>query len=117
VVKDLYKSRWHVELDLRFIKTTLGMETLSCNTPEMAIKEFWVYLLAYNLIRLLPAAAWLFGSALPCRHTPPEVTPDTGLLSRYGRTPSPRPVVPAWHTDFRRDKLTASCLDAQPLCR
>ena len=65
VVKDLYKSRWHVELDLRFIKTTLGMETLSCKTPEMATKEFWVYLLAYNLIRLLMAQSALLADCLP----------------------------------------------------
>lgn len=64
-VKDLYKSRWHVELDLRFIKTTLGMETLSCKTPEMAIKELWVYMLAYNLIRLLMAQSALLADCLP----------------------------------------------------
>ena len=59
-LKTLYRRRWHVELDLRHIKTTLGMEMLSCKTPEMAIKEVWVHLLAYNLIRLLMAqAAWL----------------------------------------------------------
>ncbi len=47
-LKMLYKDRWHVELDLRNIKTTLGMETLSCLTPAMIEKEIWVYLLAYN---------------------------------------------------------------------
>jgi DDE family transposase len=58
-IKALYRRRWQVELDLRHIKTTLGMEMLSCKTPEMATKELWVYLLAYNLIRLLMAqAAW-----------------------------------------------------------
>ena len=61
----LYKSRWHVELDLRAIKTTLGMETLSCKTPEMAQKEIWVYLLAYNLIRLMMAQAALLADCLP----------------------------------------------------
>ena len=64
-VQDLYKSRWHVELDFRHIKTTLGMETLSCKTPEMAIKEFWVYMLAYNLIRLLMAQSALLADCLP----------------------------------------------------
>ena len=39
VVRALYRRRWHVELDLRNIKTTLGMEMLSCKTPEMALKE------------------------------------------------------------------------------
>lgn len=52
-LKELYKSRWNVELDIRSIKTTLGMEALSCRTPEMAEKEIWIHLLAYNLIRML----------------------------------------------------------------
>lgn len=53
----LYGLRWNVELDLRNIKTTLGMDVLSCNTPQMNEKELWVHLLAYNLIRLLMAQA------------------------------------------------------------
>ncbi len=61
----LYRDRWHVELDLRNIKTTLGMEHLSCLNPDMAIKEMWVYLLAYNLIRLLMAQAACFTHRLP----------------------------------------------------
>lgn len=64
-LKSLYRSRWHVELDLRNIKTSLGMETLSCKTPNMAIKEIWVYLLAYNLIRLMMAQAALLADRLP----------------------------------------------------
>lgn len=48
VLKALYRQRWNVELDLRNIKTTLGMEHLRCKTPEMAVKELWVYLLAYT---------------------------------------------------------------------
>lgn len=50
---ELFRSRWHVEVDLRNLKTTLGLECLSCKTPDMAMKELWVYLLAHNLIRLL----------------------------------------------------------------
>ena len=61
----LYKKRWHVEVDLRNIKTTLGMETLSCKTPDMAEKEMWVYLLAYNLIRLLMAQSALLSDVQP----------------------------------------------------
>jgi len=53
----LYARRWNVELDLRNIKTTMGMEVLHCQTPAMNEKELWVYLLAYNLIRLLMAQA------------------------------------------------------------
>lgn len=54
---DLYCRRWQVELDLRNIKVTLGVEVLSCRTPQMVVKELWVHLLAYNLIRLLMAQA------------------------------------------------------------
>ena len=61
----LYRSRWQVELDLRSIKTTLGMQTLSCKTPEMNEKEMWVYFLAYNLVRLLMANAASYAEVLP----------------------------------------------------
>jgi hypothetical protein len=64
-IKALYKKRWHVEVDLRNIKTTLGMDTLSCKTPEMIEKEIWIYLLAYNLIRLLMAQSALLADILP----------------------------------------------------
>ncbi len=64
-LKSLYKSRWHVELDLRHIKDTLGMTVLSCKTPEMAIKEIWVYLLAYNLIRLMMAQSAVLADINP----------------------------------------------------
>ena len=65
VLLALYRQRWNAELDLRNIKTTLGMEHLSCKTPEMARKELWVYLLAYNLIRLLMAQAALLADQIP----------------------------------------------------
>jgi len=61
----LYKNRWHVELDLRAIKTTLGMEMLSGKAPAMALKEIWVCLLAYNLIRLMMAQAAVLTDCLP----------------------------------------------------
>ena len=58
-LSQLYARRWDVELDLRNIKTTLGVEVLRCQTPSMIAKELWVHLLAYNLIRLLMAQAAL----------------------------------------------------------
>jgi hypothetical protein len=58
-LSELYTQRWHVELDLRNIKTTLGVEVLRCLTPQMIEKELWVNLLAYNLIRLLMSQAAL----------------------------------------------------------
>lgn len=58
-VADLYHHRWHVELDIRAIKQTLGMDQLRCRSPEMVHRELWVYLLGYNLVRkVLAQAAW-----------------------------------------------------------
>jgi hypothetical protein len=56
-IADLYHKRWHVELDLRSIKSYLGMEMLRCRTPAMARKELWMHLLAYNLVRKVQAQA------------------------------------------------------------
>ena len=47
----LYRRRWLAELDIRAIKSSLGMDILRCKSPEMVRKEIWVGLLAYNLIR------------------------------------------------------------------
>lgn len=64
-LKGLFKSRWYIELDLRNLKTTMGLEMLSCKTPAMAIKELWVYLLAHNLIRLIMAQSASMAGCLP----------------------------------------------------
>lgn len=64
-LKQLFKDRWHVELDFRNIKTTMGMETFSCRSPQMVEKEMWVYLLAYNLIRLVMAQSASLVDILP----------------------------------------------------
>jgi len=64
-VTDLYHQRWHVELDIRAIKTTLKMDELRCLTPEMVEKEIWVHLLGYNLIRKVAAQAALLRGVCP----------------------------------------------------
>jgi putative transposase len=50
-VAELYHQRWLVELDIRAIKISLGMDVLRCKTPDMVRREMWTCLLAYNLIR------------------------------------------------------------------
>ena len=58
----IYELRWDVELDLRHIKTSLGMDILRGKTPEMVRKEIYVHLLAYNLLRTVmwqaPNRSW-----------------------------------------------------------
>jgi len=53
----LYARRWNLELALRHLKTTMGLEELRCETPEMVEKELLAYLIAYNLVRCLMAEA------------------------------------------------------------
>ena len=48
----LYRKRWHVEIDLRAIKTTMCLDILRGQTPHMMRLELFVGLLAVNLIRL-----------------------------------------------------------------
>lgn len=50
-IASVYRSRWLVELDIRAIKCSLGMDILRAKSPEMARTELWSCLLAYNLIR------------------------------------------------------------------
>jgi hypothetical protein len=53
----LYERRWAGEVDIRSIKSTMGMDILRCKTPEMVRKEIWAHLLAYNLLRTVMAVA------------------------------------------------------------
>ncbi len=64
-VGTLFLHRCNIELDIRNVKDTLGMAMLSCKTLEMCTKELWVYVLAYNLIRLLMAQAAVQADVLP----------------------------------------------------
>lgn len=53
----LYARRWRLELCLRDLKTTMGMEQLRCKSPDMAEKELLAYLIAHNLVRCVIAEA------------------------------------------------------------
>lgn len=52
-LSELYRQRWLAELDLRSLKSTLGMDVLRCKSVDMVHKEIAVHQTAYNLIRLL----------------------------------------------------------------
>jgi hypothetical protein len=49
----LYARRWRLELCLRDLKTTMGMEQLRCLSPDMAEKELLMYFIGHNLIRCI----------------------------------------------------------------
>jgi len=50
---ELRLRRWDVETDLRHLKTTMKMEILHCQTTEGVLKEMWMFLLVYNLVRMV----------------------------------------------------------------
>lgn len=54
---ELYGQRWEVEVDYRYIKTTLEMEEFDVKTAEMFRKELAAGLLTYNLICALMTKA------------------------------------------------------------
>jgi hypothetical protein len=50
---DLYHQRWSVETDLAHLKTTLGMDVLRCETEAGVAKELTMFVIAYNLVRVV----------------------------------------------------------------
>jgi putative transposase len=56
---DLYATRWHIELDLRYLKTQMNLHQLECKSADMAEKEWLAGLMAYNLVRALMMTAAL----------------------------------------------------------
>ena len=53
VLADLFRRRWQVEVCFRDIKTTLGLDVLRTQSPEMIAKEILLQATAYNLVRAL----------------------------------------------------------------
>jgi hypothetical protein len=48
---ELGRERWSAELNIRHLKTTMGLEVLKCQTVEGVLKELAIFLLVYNLVR------------------------------------------------------------------
>lgn len=64
-IAGLYRRRWNAELQLRSLKTVLQMDHLRCKTPHRVRNEFYMHLLAYNLIRRVMALAALEAQSAP----------------------------------------------------
>ena len=72
----LYGLRWHIELNLRYLKTQMDLVQLEAKSTDMARKEWLAGLLAYNLIRAAQLCAavqkglsplnWSFSSVRRC---------------------------------------------------
>lgn len=53
----LYRDRWLIELRFRDLKATMGMEVLRGKSADIVLKEIYMHLMAYNLVRCLMAQA------------------------------------------------------------
>ena len=58
---ELYYRRWEMELRIRDIKSTMALSLLRSKTPAGCLKELWMGLLAYNLVRGIMLDAALRG--------------------------------------------------------
>ncbi len=56
-IADLYGLRWQVEVDLRDLKITLGLDVLKSKKVSTVQKELLVFVLVYNLIRQVTVKA------------------------------------------------------------
>lgn len=104
-VVELYGKRWHVELNLRYVKSELGLHHLASKKAEMVAKELTAGMIAYNLIRGFMAMAaqrvgisplrlsfkscWrridMFGRTSPLQATPQQIAERMNwLLDRMG---------------------------------
>lgn len=61
----LYGLRWHVQLNLRYLKAQMDLEQLEVKSADMARKEWLAGLLAYNLIRAAQLCAALQKGVAP----------------------------------------------------
>jgi len=48
-----YLSRWEIETNFRHLKQTMNMDVLKCKTVDGVKKELAVFILVYNLVRLV----------------------------------------------------------------
>ncbi len=56
---------WHMELDIRSIKSNLNLGHVRYKSPEIVHRELWTTILGYNLIRMTAAGAALLHDKQP----------------------------------------------------
>jgi len=87
----LYGRRWHVELDLRHVKSTLDMELLTAKSVEMARKELWASPRSSRgpawPLTTSSGSAWPWPPGRPASPPWTSASPNAGAVS--GRSPVP----------------------------
>lgn len=65
-LSELYLGRWKIEVNLRHLKQTMGMDILRCKSPDGVLKEMMMLALVYNLV------CCVIYDAAACQAVPPE---------------------------------------------
>ncbi len=94
-IAQLYRARWHVELDLRSLKSTMQMDHLRCMKPQAVRKELWTHLLAYNMIRTIMAQSAYKHEVKPRRLSFKGAMQTLNAFRGYAGTDLPNS--PDWH--------------------
>ena len=79
-ILEAYALRWRLELCFDDLKTTLGMEMLSCRSSTLVKKELMIFLTAYNLIR------WIMLQAARSADVPLDRLSFKGTLDAFRQT-------------------------------
>lgn len=99
-IAQLYRRRWQAELNLRSLKIVLQMDHLRCKTPHRVRNEFYMHLIAYNLIRQTLAVAASQAGAQPW------------TISFKGALQTLTQLLPILHTQVSTDDWCQAVLDA-----
>ncbi len=49
----VYFERWQIEVNFRDLKQSMGMDVLRCHSVDGLLKELWMFVLVYNLVRMV----------------------------------------------------------------
>ena len=95
VVGRMYRKRWNIELALRDLKDTFGLDHINANTPEMIVKIIWAHALAYNVLRWhMLNACKLFETEMEnASVTAAAVVITANALLIFASTPAQRPAL------------------------
>lgn len=99
-IAQLYRRRWQAELNLRSLKIVLEMDHLRCKTPHRVRNEFYMHLIAYNLIRQTLAVAAFQTGAQPW------------TISFKGALQTLTQLLPMLHTQVSTDDWCQAVLNA-----
>ena len=104
----LYERRWQVEVDLRDLKITLGMDVLKGHKVDTVTKELLVFVLVHNLVRLVTLQA-----AKRQRVRPHRISFIDAL--RWLQPPKPHRPLPDLITNPERpDRVEPRCIKRRP---